>query len=436
MTLYSSLLFTWSLIFPKTEKKSTAQKSLFGSLLCIAISIVPLVVVFTVSNGMIYGMTERIIGLSSSHLEVVTHTEESAEDLKMFAKYFEKIDGVVGSYPEVQGAALASSASYRSGAQIRAIEKEMFTRNKSFKTMFTLLSGSYDNFSSRSAIVGRHIAEVLHLEVGSSFRIISAQHGKDGNLLPKASSFKVAAIISSGYEELDSLWIFVPLEQGFLILPQSEKHVLIETQDAFSPDLMRIQKECEEIAMQSFSSVYRWDELNQTQYENFSSTKVMLIFIMLLIVLVVSVNISASIVMLVMERKKEIAVLKSLGAHPGALSFSFLLAGLFIGFFGFLFGLIFGLLLSLNINFIINFFENVLNFFLHFGYAFLGHDYIPDFSVKLLDPAYYLSEVPIIIPLPELCIIGCATILLSLVMSFFPAQKAGSDRVLETLRKV
>ncbi|MBQ1181791.1 MAG: ABC transporter permease, partial [Treponema sp.] len=86
--------------------------------------------------------------------------------------------------------------------------------------------------------------------------------------------------------------------------------MLIQTKDAFSSDLVRIQDLCRRNAS-GVGFVYRWNELNVAQFQNFSSTKMMLILIMILIVLVASINIASAIVMLVMERKKEIAILKS-----------------------------------------------------------------------------------------------------------------------------
>ena len=70
MTVKSSFLFALKLIFPKTAKKTVARKSVFGAIICIALSVIPLVVVLTVSDGMVHGMTERIIELSTSHLKV------------------------------------------------------------------------------------------------------------------------------------------------------------------------------------------------------------------------------------------------------------------------------------------------------------------------------------------------------------------------------
>ena len=85
MTVKSSLMFAKSLIFPKTERKSSARRSLFGALLCIGLSIVPLIVVLSVSNGMIEGMTERIIGLSSSHIQAYVAT--SCQEVKSFEEF-------------------------------------------------------------------------------------------------------------------------------------------------------------------------------------------------------------------------------------------------------------------------------------------------------------------------------------------------------------
>ena len=87
MTLSSSLMFAKSLIFPRSEKNSSARKSLFGAMLCIGLSIVPLIVVVSVTNGMIEGMTDRIIGLSSSHLQA--YVASSIQEVKTASNFIE-----------------------------------------------------------------------------------------------------------------------------------------------------------------------------------------------------------------------------------------------------------------------------------------------------------------------------------------------------------
>ena len=111
-------------------------------------------------------------------------------------------------------------------------------------------------------------------------------------MLPKAALLSVAAVVSSGYQELDAAWLFVPLDTGFDIIRAGAGtySVLIETENAFSPELVRVQNSMRD-AFSLDADFYRWDELNLDKYENFASTKIMLVFIMLLIVLVATINI-------------------------------------------------------------------------------------------------------------------------------------------------
>ena len=91
-------MFARSLLLPKSDKKSSARKSLFGALLCIALSIVPLIVVISLSTGMINGMTERIIGLSSSHLQsyiAVNYSKvQDAQSFLSYAREYEEVEGI------------------------------------------------------------------------------------------------------------------------------------------------------------------------------------------------------------------------------------------------------------------------------------------------------------------------------------------------------
>ena len=144
------LKFAKSLILPKSEKKSIARKSLFGAILCIGLSIVPLVVVTSVTNGMIDGMTERIIGLSSSHIQafispnlVKVHRPGSFVE---YAKEMGKGTGVTNVYPEVEISAIAVGKKGRSGIELRAVENDIFVRNKSFEKLFEVIEGSLSDF--------------------------------------------------------------------------------------------------------------------------------------------------------------------------------------------------------------------------------------------------------------------------------------------------
>ncbi len=445
MKTEASVLFAARLLFPKTGKKSNARRSLIGAMVCIGISLVPLVMVLSVSNGMIEGITDRMIGLSTSHISCVLQNEtEAVSSFGSFKKVSSELSilpGVVDSFPEIQGMALASSLSGRTGASVRAVEKDVFSRNKSFSELFEVVDGKTEFDSEKSAIIGKKLSEILGVKAGDTVRLITIRD--DGNsadgevsLRPRITSLKVSGIVSSGYQELDALWLFVPIETGFSVLPmKSSKFVIgVETEDAFDISLERAVRYVERTVPKG-TRVYRWNELNSAQYENFASTQTMLLFIMMLIVLVASVNISSALIMLVMERRKEIAILKSLGASPSGIALSFLLTGMVTGLFGVLIGIPCGLLCSVNFSSIMNSIEKIVNVVYEFFHV-LFHGNPDTLTIRLLDPAFYLQNVPLAIPLPQLVVVASGTLVLSLFVSAIPAIRAGAEKPIETLRKI
>lgn len=435
-------MFAMSLIFPKAEKRSSARRSMLGALLCIGLSIVPLVVVLTVTNGMIEGMTERLIGLSSSHLEALVSRnskyvmrESTFADL---AKQIAEVPGVTKVYHQVSLTALAGGKKERTGAQVRALPADIFVTNESFASLFYVLDGNVADFvaGEKNAIVGQKLAETLNLKAGDTFRLITTKTGTKNTITPKLTSFKVSAIVSSGYQELDALWVFVPVDTAYESIPlnTAEFSLMIETTDAFSPELNRIRNDVEQVVGRH-ANVYTWSEMNEAEFENFSSTRVMLVFIMILIVLVASVNISSAIVMLVMERRKEIAILKSTGASNSGITLSFLLTGLACGAGGILTGLPVGLLFAVNANSLVSAAEKTVNWFGRMLNLLKGVPLSEIRDIKLMDPAYYLSEIPVDIPLGQIFVIVLATLVLSLVVSFIPSYKAGKEKPMVLLQK-
>ncbi|MDE5581340.1 MAG: FtsX-like permease family protein [Treponemataceae bacterium] len=447
MNFKSSFLFSRRILFSKSSGMSVAKKSLAGAVLCIGISLVPLVTIITISNGMMNGITERLVSLSSSHLEAVCYSKNAQllEDAALAAK---RIPGISVAYPMISCPAMAMSGKNRCGVTLRAIPKNVFEEDASYKKLFFTEDGSIADFAAgeKGALIGKGISERLGVKAGDTIRVVNiiSNPGKESDsdssrssisIRPSISSYKIKAVISCGYQELDSLWLFIDFEDGKKIMgaAQTMNAVMIETADAFSAELPSLQKKVQDLLGGAFR-VYRWDQLNRAQYENFSSTKILLVFIQLLIVLVACVNISSALIMLVLERRREIAILKSLGASNGGISASFLLVGISCGIAGLLFGIPLGLFLSVNINGLIHFSEKAINFLAQ-GLYFLAKGDIMNFrEIHLLDEAYYLKEIPVEIPFGELFFIGFLTLGLSLLASLLPARKAGKQRPLEILR--
>ena len=440
MKLASIFLFCSRIIKPKESALTNARKSLIGAVFCIALSLIPLTVVLVVTDGMIEGITNRIVGLSSFHMQVAqvrtyNDPDENFLVLQEIAESVKKHPNVINTFIERQGTVLAAGKKGRSGATVRAVEPRLFAENKAFAEYLEVIEGSATFSSGKSCVIGKKIAELLGLSVGDTVRLISTKTSLKGAVIPKISTFKVEGIVSSGYQEIDALWIFIPLDTGFEYLSSaaSSIYVGVETDKPFDDNFYYTVRDIDRLIPNGFS-LYSWKELNASQYENFASTKIMLLFVMFLIVLVASVNVSSALVMLVMEKRKDIAILKSLGASNKGIGLSFVFAGGAAGFLGTLIGIPIGLLCAININSIISFFEKIINTFSKLIYYIIdGENYIP---ISLLDPAYYLETIPIVIPGKEILLIALGTVFLSILVSIIPASKAAKEKPLNIIRKI
>ncbi len=430
--------------FGSVKTKSNARKSLLGAMFGIGISIIPLIIVLVVSDGMIEGITSRSIELGSSHMKLINmHVKSNIKSCEIEKELKENIkenlqnNFFVNAWIERQGNGLLVGSTGRSGATIRAIEPSFFLENKSVSKLLKVKSGSLDFPNNKSAIIGQKIAKQLDLKVGDSCKLINMYRTKSGKSIPKVSRYKVTGIVSSGYEELDALWVFIPLEAGIKIMDlySSITSILINTKDPFNEEEMKkLRYEFDMIMPDTFYS-YTWMDFNRSAFVYFKTTKNILMFIMFLIALVASANISSAIVMLVMERRREIAILKATGAHPSLISFSFIFAGFLTGLAGLLFGMPLGILAALNVNAIFAFIEKVLNYMQNFFYALSGGAN-KALEIHILDPAYYLEEIPIVLNFTELYMIAISMLLLSVIVCIIPAVKAGREKPIDIMRKI
>lgn len=420
---------------------SNARKSLFGAVIGIGISIVPLIIVLVVSDGMIQGITARTIELGSGHLRLVnmrpfTKNCETEKAIKHNLNSDFKNDFFEHAWIERAGNGLVVGKNGRSGGSIRAVEPEFFLENKKASALLKVVDGKLEFENNHSAILGAKIAKTLNLNAGDTCRIITLNKNNNGKIIPKVSVFTVSGIISSGYQELDALWVFIPLEQGIKMLTANSSltSILVSTKNPFDEAEMDLLHFNFNTFLPDEFSVYTWADLNRSSFTSFKTTKNILLFIMFLIVLVASANISSAIVMLVMERRKEIAILKAVGAYPSSVTLAFLFAGFLTSLSGIILGMPLGILAALNINTIFVFIEKLLNSIQKFFYAFKGG--AAPLDIHILDPAYYLQNIPIVIDFKELYIITAAMLLLSVIVCIIPAIRASGEKPIDIMRKI
>lgn len=430
-----------------SKSHSNARLSLLGASFGIGISIIPLVVVLVVSDGMISGIATRTIELGTGQAQIIDMQPssyfpncENELALKRRIKKEIKDPYFVDAWVQREGQGLLVGKNSRSGGVIRAIENGFFSDNKKAKNLIKVIDGSLSLEENGSIILGTKIAEKLNLSVGDMCRLITLRENASGKTKPKLSTFKVTGIISSGYQELDALWIFISLSKGVEILSNSSSmnSLIISTKDPFNQT--RLNHFLEELEtkilfwdkLPSTFASYTWMQLNRATFYSFATTKNLILFIVFLITLVASINISQALVMLVMERKHEIAILKANGASPQFIMMCFLSSGLITSFLGLIIGMPIGILISIHINSILSTIEKIINYLYYYVSFFLGNSYS---EIHLLDPSYYLETIPISLDFYKLYFIAVITLFLSVIVSLVPSIKAGREKPLVIMRK-
>jgi lipoprotein-releasing system permease protein len=247
----------------------------------------------------------------------------------------------------------------------------------------------------------------------------------------------VSGIFTTGYQELDRLWSYIPLDTGEKILaPESSEEFLgIKLHDPFTR--LEVQAARLQFLLPPGDRMYTWYELELSNYRSFQTTRALLLFIMAMIVAVAAINISSSLIMVVLEKRVELGVLKSLGASPSAVSSALVFTGFLAGLAGAALGIALGLFLAVNINELIRGAEGLLNLLVRAGVA-LVRPLAPMESpppIRIFNAAFYLEEIPIRVRLVEVFLSAGLTVLLATVAAWFPARGAGRIRPLEVIRR-
>ncbi|MBI9098457.1 MAG: ABC transporter permease [Spirochaetaceae bacterium] len=436
MNRIKTLLFLAFRIFSFGRKGDKLTRPLLGSILGIALSLIPLVVVIHIADGMIQGITERFLETSTYHLQTYPYSKITIDEMIQNSEKIEQLDFVRNSTVERQGNGIAYSDAGKEVITIRAVEQDFYSSDQGVQTYLSLESGVFDLSHDDSVMVGRDMARKLALNPGDEIKILTGKYFSNGKFLPKISTYRVKGIFSTGYDELDRMWVFIPLRSGEKILADNSSYTMIgikteKPYDTLKADMLAIRD-----ILPKRWGMYTWENLNSSQQENYRTTRILLIFIMGLIVFVAIINISSSLVMLVLEKSEEIAILKCIGASPEDITLSYIFTGLFTGIIGTMAGLSGGLLLSVNINEIISGGEGFLNWLISLVQRVLSPfiRFSPE-SFQLLNTSYYLDNIPVKVDVRELILIFLLTVFLAAISSTIPALRAGKIKPLEVLRK-
>lgn len=411
--MFSATEFLLALRYLKSRKRTGFVSVIAGfSFLGIMLGVATLIIVMSVMNGFQIELTDRVLGING-HLGIYPSWGGSIDG---YQEITQKLNhpGIVQKIPVIDGQAMATSASNSSGVMVRAIEAENFAHHKLLAEKYT--GQPLTEFQDNSVILGWRLAKKLAVRIGDSLTLMSPK----GNItafgtIPKMKSFVVLGTFDSGMFEYDDNFIFMPLTTGqsFFALPQQITHIeIVADQLKEVPDIL------EYIASQipSSTEVYDWRYTNQSFFNAIEVERNVMFLILTLIIIVAAFNMISGLIMLVQDKTKDIAILRTMGMSKGGIMRVFLMAGTFIGFVGTFAGLGLGLAFCYHIDAIKNWLENLSGTEL--------------FSAEI----YFLSHLPAQVDLTEVVVVVGMALILSTLATLYPAWKASKTDPVEALR--
>ena len=417
--------------------KGGTARYLRGAVLGIAVSLVPLIVVMEVSTGMIEGITARLLEVGTYHIQVPLAPDIPGPRLANLAAAVRNVPDVVAAVPERIGTAMIVSARGASGVSIRFVPPDLFDLDKGFRSFVVIREGDAGLDRPDSVLVSSAMAASLGVAAGDTVSILTTwEENLSGP--PRLTPVRVSGIYDTGYQELDAALAYAPLALADRILsPRAARAMIgVKVRDPFG-SLTAVSRKIS--AAVGDARLATWREIEYARLSSFRTTKALLLFIMALVVAVACVNVSSSVLMILFERRHDLGILKSVGAGPGALSLSFLLAGFTTGLIGTAAGIVAGLLVAVNINEVIAGLEWTINRVLDLA-SLIQSSFAPSAhpfgAFTLFNSAYYLKSIPVRIAPNEIIAAAVAALLLSAIAAYFPAARAARTRPLEILRKV
>jgi lipoprotein-releasing system permease protein len=408
--------FEWLVAFRYLRARN-AQKSISViagfSFLGIVLGVAALIVVMSVMNGFRHDLMEKIIGLNG-HM-FLQGVETPLTDYEAVTDRVSKVPGVTLALPLVEGQAFATSPYSSSGALVRGVRQQDLERLPGVAGH--VLQGSLENFDAGQGVaVGAKLAEHLSLRVGDKVTIM-APHGAETpfGVTPRMKAYDVAAIFQIGMASFDNTFIFMPLGEAQTFFNQEGQANVIEVYVA-DPDNMDAMRRAIEPAQQRPMIDSDWRQLNRSFFDVLAVESNVMFAILALIMLVAALNIVSGLIMLVQDKARAIAVLRTMGATRGAVMRIFLITGATIGVLGTFVGLVLGLTVAYNVEPIRRFLSWLT-----------GANLFPS-------EFYFLSQLPSRVETTDvLAVVGLA-LFLSIAATIYPSWRAAKLDPVEALR--
>jgi lipoprotein-releasing system permease protein len=383
------------------------------SFLGIMLGVATLIIVMAVMNGFRQELLGKILGLNG-HL-LVQPLETPLTDWEPVSARIAQIPGVILAAPLVEGQALASSPFGAAGVLVRGLRARDLAQLPSVAN--NIKQGSLEGFDEGQGVaIGRRLADQLSLRAGDNITLVAPRGAVTPmGTTPRIKVYKVAAVFEIGMSEYDAAFVFMPLPEAQLYFNRSGDVTAIEVYTADPDRIDRFRRLITEAAGRQIFMV-DWRQRNATFFNALQVERNVMFLILTLIVLVAALNIISGLIMLVKDKGRDIAILRTIGATQGAVMRIFLITGASIGVIGTLMGFLVGTLICLNVESIRQFVSWLTNTEL--------------FSPEL----YFLSRLPAEMDPGETAAVVVMALTLSLLATLYPSWRAARLDPVEALR--
>ena len=394
----------------KPKKKEGFLKiiSIF-SFLGIMLGVAILIIVMSVMNGFKTELTNKILGLNP-HIVIqpngfnienkyISKIENNFRDIALSKTY--SGEGVIINNDQAKGIIFK-------GVNIQEKKiKEFLKKN--------IVSGDVRKFKKNNVFIGSELAFNLNLKEGDRINLMSSTFvATPLGSLPKQENFKIAGIFNTGFIEFDQNIIFLTIEDALSIFDKDAKDQNLEIylKDPLKANLYK--KQIEKLNQNFF--IYTWTDLNKSLFSALKVERNVMFIILTLIIIVAAFNIISGLTILIKNKTKEIAILKTLGLNNTSIKKSFFLTGFTIGFFATISGIILGLIFSFNIEKVRVFLSTV-------------------FKLEIFpSDIYFLEKLPSEISLSSIFIIFILSLLVSAIASYIPARHISKMKTFRALK--